>query len=126
MAQKDGPRKTRHSDMSMISMVDCSEHGKQPSIAIGCNGEIQCAKCFGNPKETKFRYVHFVRLDFKSKTMVWACRDNLNEDQIGIVRWYPPWDQYCYFPSSAALSILSQKTLDDISKFLKKKNKKDH
>lgn len=35
---------------------------------------------------------------------------------MGIVKWYPQWRQYCYFPT--ALAVYSKGCFDDIGEFI--------
>lgn len=66
--------------------------------------------------ETMFEYIHFFELERKPKTSVWSCRMNLTGDELGIVKWYPAWRQYCYFPTGPV--VYSAGCLRDIDKFI--------
>lgn len=66
--------------------------------------------------KTKFQFINFVEIERKPKTKVWLCRNNRSSDELGVVKWYPGWRQYCYFPSCKA--VYSKGCLDDISEFM--------
>ncbi|GAG11755.1 unnamed protein product [marine sediment metagenome] len=66
--------------------------------------------------KTEYRYVHFVKVDQGPRTSVWTCRNNRSGGELGRVRWYGPWRQYCYFPVSQA--VYSGGCLKDICSFL--------
>jgi hypothetical protein len=66
--------------------------------------------------KTEYKYITFVLSDRKPKTDVWKCMNKRHGDELGIVKWYGPWRQYCYFPSCQA--VYSKGCLDDISDFV--------
>jgi hypothetical protein len=66
----------------------------------------------------KYEYVHFVHIEDKPKTSVWSCRMNRTDNELGQVKWYSPWRQYCYFPTVQA--VYSAGCLKDIEDFIKK------
>ena len=70
---------------------------------------------------TKYQYVHFVKVADKPKTSVWTCRNNRTGGELGRVRWYGPWRQYCYFP--VAQAVYSEGCLKDICSFLAEERK---
>lgn len=65
----------------------------------------------------RYNYVHFVEVVKKAKTSVWTCRNNRTGGELGRIRWYGPWRQYCYFPVTQA--VYSKGCLADIAAFLK-------
>lgn len=62
------------------------------------------------------KYIHFVLTAQKPKTSVWSCRNNRSGEELGVIKWYGPWRQYCYFPTVQA--VYSAGCLDDIARFL--------
>jgi hypothetical protein len=44
------------------------------------------------------------------------------DDLIGIVKWYPRWKQYCFFPDKE--TIWNNGSLKDLQNFIKQVNKK--
>lgn len=67
--------------------------------------------------KTHYKYIHFVKLVQRPKTSAWRCRNNRDNSELGIVDWYSPWRQYCYFPGS--MSVHSTGCLDDIGDFIR-------
>lgn len=47
---------------------------------------------------TQYLYINFEKIADKPKTSVWACKNNTSGAVLGIVKWYPRWRQYCFFP----------------------------
>lgn len=64
-----------------------------------------------------YQFLHFVLVGKKAKTEVWSCRNNKTGDQLGVVEWYAPWRQYCFFPTVQA--VYSAGCLEDIAAFIK-------
>ena len=64
----------------------------------------------------QFQFINFVEVEQKPKTKVWSCRNNRSGDELGVVKWFPGWRQYCYFPSCQA--VYSKGCLDDIAEFM--------
>lgn len=67
---------------------------------------------------TSYKYIYFKLTEKKTKTNVYECRNNASDDLLGIIKWYPGWRQYCYFPTCAA--VYSKGCLDDIRDFIDK------
>lgn len=66
--------------------------------------------------KTQYQYIHFVKVADKAKTSVWSCRNNKTGDELGEIRWYTGWRQYCYFPTVQA--VYSAGCLKDIQDFM--------
>ena len=64
-----------------------------------------------------FKYISFKKIEDKAKTSVWSCRNNKSGSELGVVKWYGPWRQYCYFPTVQA--VYSAGCLEDIKVFIK-------
>jgi len=72
----------------------------------------------GNFKmKTQYQYIHFVLIEEKPKTKVWQCNNNRSGEELGVLKWYSGWRQYCYFPTVQA--VYSKGCLDDIADFIK-------
>jgi len=65
----------------------------------------------------RYEYFHFLKTKDKAKTSVWECRNNRSGKIIGLVQWYGPWRQYCYF--SFIHGVYSSGCLSDIRNFIK-------
>lgn len=46
----------------------------------------------------EYKYIYFVKVEDKPKTSVWHCRNQKSKRIVGVVKWYGPWRQYCFFP----------------------------
>jgi len=66
--------------------------------------------------KTDYEYLRFVQKASKPKTSVWSCMNKHHEQELGEIKWYGPWRQYCYFPIIQA--VYSKGCLDDISDFI--------
>ena len=66
----------------------------------------------------EYKYINFVLTEKKPKTSVYECKNNNSGDALGIIKWYPAWRQYCYFPTCPA--VYSKGCLDDITHFINK------
>lgn len=64
----------------------------------------------------KYKYISFIEIEQKPKTKVWRCVNNKSQHELGIVKWYSSWRQYCYFPTVQA--AYSKGCLDDINDFI--------
>ena len=65
----------------------------------------------------QYQYIHFELIESgKRITSIWSCHNNKSRDELGVVRWYPAWRAYCYFPSDPA--VYSAGCLHDIEQFI--------
>lgn len=64
----------------------------------------------------KYKYINFFLVEQKPKTNVYECRNNKSGVVLGILKWYGPWRQYCYFPACQA--VYSKGCLEDINSFI--------
>jgi len=64
----------------------------------------------------KYKYINFIEIEQKPKTKVYSCRNNKSEEELGIVKWFPSWRQYCFYPTIEI--ILSKGCLKDIQDFI--------
>ena len=66
--------------------------------------------------KTEYQYIRFVQTAMLPKTSVWSCRNIHHGEELGVIRWYPAWRQYCY--TSIAQVVYSKGCLSDIQEFL--------
>jgi len=52
-----------------------------------------------------YKYIRFTLIEHKKKTDVYDCRSISGGGVLGIVKWYPPWRCYCYFPENSIYNI---------------------
>jgi len=65
---------------------------------------------------TRYKYIHFERIDQNPKTAVYECINNTWNICLGVVRFYPRWRQYCFFPAGDCVMNLGCMT--DIIHFI--------
>jgi hypothetical protein len=65
----------------------------------------------------RYRYISFGRRISKTKTAVYACHNNSSGAEVGIVKWYGPWRQYCFFPARG--TIFSKGCMEDVNDFIR-------
>jgi len=68
--------------------------------------------------KTDFKYICFLKIAEKPKTTVWSCRNKKSNEELGQVKWYGPWRQYCFFPSTELATVFNAHCLDDIIVFI--------
>lgn len=64
----------------------------------------------------RYTYVYFYLQAQTSKTKVWRCRNNKNQNLLGTVKWFSRWRQYCFFPETN--TIFSIGCMKDIMYFI--------
>lgn len=64
--------------------------------------------------KTKYKFIHMVKVAEKPKTSIWSCRNNRSGEELGTIKWYGPWRQYCFFPLPNC--IFNNGCLEDIKK----------
>ncbi len=69
------------------------------------------------PDEVKYEYFRVVRMPREPgrKTERYALVTRHN-DRIGVISWYSPWRQYCFFPEND--TVWSAGCLRDVQAFL--------
>jgi len=66
--------------------------------------------------KTEYQYLVFVQQPSNGKTSIWSCQNKHYGEELGIVKWFGSWRQYCYFPTVPA--TYSTGCLQDISSFI--------
>lgn len=66
--------------------------------------------------KTKYKYIHFALLERKTKTDVYVCLNNKSNNSLGLVKWYPAWRQYCFYPSPN--TVFNKGCMEDINDFI--------
>ena len=44
------------------------------------------------------RYIRFKLIDQKIKTNVYQVFNTIHGTPLGIIKWYPAWRKYCFYP----------------------------
>lgn len=63
-----------------------------------------------------YKYIYFRREPSRTKAQVWACFSARQGAELGCVKWYSAWRQYCFFPNAATL--FSKHCMHDIGVFI--------
>ncbi len=92
------------------------EPGPYKSKIVGSNPTSPTTASTGRPLKTRYEFIHFVKIADKPKTSVWSCRNNRSGDELGVVRFYPAWRSYTYFPTVEG--VYSAGCLSDIIEFI--------
>lgn len=66
--------------------------------------------------KTEYQYLFFINLPSTGKTLHFSCRNKNSGIELGEVKWYGAWRQYCYFPATSA--VYSEGCLKDIADFI--------
>ena len=66
--------------------------------------------------KTEFKYIRFDLLRSTNKTSIWSCKNIRFNYELGIIKWYGPWREYCFFPITN--TIFSDECLLAIVEFL--------
>jgi hypothetical protein len=55
-------------------------------------------------------------IETKPKTAVWGVFSKNHGDNLGVIKWFGPWRQYCFF--SMDVAVFSSGCLRGLDKFL--------
>ena len=64
----------------------------------------------------KSKYIYMTLIEQKLKTNVYAIGNKSGGYRIGIIKWYGPWRQYCFFPKED--TIWNKGCLEDVNEFI--------
>lgn len=64
----------------------------------------------------KYQYINFAEQQSKTKTKVFWILSNSSNTKLGIIKWYSPWRQYCFYPDR--FTIFNKGCLEDINTFI--------
>lgn len=67
--------------------------------------------------KTAYKYIYFIKIKESPKTSVWYCHSQSSNSILGMVKWYSPWIQYCFFPESNTIFNLG--CLKDVDDFIR-------
>jgi len=68
------------------------------------------------------KHLKIIKIAEKPKTSVYSIQSKFDGFELGAVKWYPNWRQYCFFP--AAECIWSVDCLTDLKNFVEIENTK--
>ena len=81
------------------------------SRGIGRTGEVVV--------KTKYDYINFEKSNESIESpreKCWVCKNTKSGDELGEVKYYKKWKQWCYFPIVQA--VYSASCLKDIADFI--------
>ena len=73
--------------------------------------------------KTQYNYFHFDLASVpvvKKDTQTWFCISNKYEYFLGVIKWFPKWRQYCFFPEEE--TVFSIGCMNDIVDFINQLN----
>lgn len=71
--------------------------------------------------QTKFTYIEFIKIGEVSRAVpIFRCQNIKNKDDLGMVQFYAPWKQFCYYPINDI--VLNETCINDISFFVSQCN----
>lgn len=62
------------------------------------------------------KYLRFVLREMGEKTSITAVESKSRGSLLGIIKWYGPWRQYCFYPCFD--TVFNNTCLNDISRFM--------
>ena len=68
------------------------------------------------------KWLDFVLIENKPKTKVYSVISKCSDDELGIIKWYPSWRHYCFFPTIDIETVHSDRCLLAISEFITRLN----
>ena len=67
------------------------------------------------------KYIYFNLIDQKPKTSVWEIRSKSTGIILGIIKWYSPWRQYCFYTIDER--VFNKNCLKDVIGFIEEEMK---
>lgn len=67
--------------------------------------------------KTQYQFISFKKIEMVGIFSRWYVKNNISKQSIGVVAWYAPWKQYCFFPNSSQI-VLSGGCMIDIKNFM--------
>ena len=62
------------------------------------------------------KYFAVELMEKKTRTEVYGIRSKHHSEPIGMVKWYAPWRQYCFFPEPG--TVWSRYCLNEVNTFI--------
>jgi len=63
-------------------------------------------------------YIDYVLVESKPKTDVFTVFSRSSLEELGTIKWYAPWRQYCFFPLEG--TVWSRGCLDEVNLLIEK------
>ena len=68
-------------------------------------------------------WLYFELIGEKQKTKVFSVMSKCSDIRLGVIKWYPAWRNYCFFPTMEEEVVHSDRCLISIGEFIKELNK---
>lgn len=65
-----------------------------------------------------YKHMTIIHADSKPKTEVFLVQTKNRDIDLGLVKWYAPWRQYCFMPDDDC--VFSKGCMADINDFIEK------
>ena len=65
------------------------------------------------------KYITVELKEVKPKTKVYSVTTKSKETELGVIKWYPAWRRYCFFPSSEYDTVWDFSCLHEVATFIK-------
>ena len=62
------------------------------------------------------KHIDWVLYETKPKTDVFLVFSISSLEDLGMIKWYAPWRQYCFFPADDC--VFSKSCLEDVNNFI--------
>jgi hypothetical protein len=69
-------------------------------------------------------WLYFELMEEKPKTKVFEVVSKCSNTRLGVIKWYPSWRHYCFFPTIVEETVYSDRCLLSISQFIAELNTK--
>ena len=67
-------------------------------------------------------WLEFIETKGSKKTKRFRVLSKCDGSELGIIKWYPQWRHYCFFPTIEFETVYSDRCLIEISNFITKLN----
>lgn len=62
------------------------------------------------------KYLEFKLVGHKPRTEIWHVLSKRHGNRLGVIQWYAPWRQYCFYPEADC--VFNNRCLQKITEFL--------
>jgi hypothetical protein len=69
-------------------------------------------------------WLYFELIEEKPKTKMFQVMSKCSNIRLGVIKWYPQWRHYCFFPTIEEETVYSDRCLSSISEFVAELNSK--
>ena len=69
-------------------------------------------------------WLYFELIEKKPKTKVFQVMSKCSDVRLGLIKWYPQWRHYCFFPTMEEETVYSDRCLTSIGEFITELNLK--